>query len=121
MVGVTEGVAGLKAMGKRLIRWRVSWVWYALALAVPLSVKFASIGLNTALGAPVPDLGALNLWYSIPMAIAINIVNPDERPAAGGGELPRLGPAHAAAHPDTARGHRPDGRRGDHLARSRSS
>jgi uncharacterized protein len=76
VVGVTEGRAGLLAMGRRLIRWRVSWIWYALAVGVPLSVKFASLGLNTALGAPVPDLGALNLWYSVPMAIAINIVNP---------------------------------------------
>jgi uncharacterized protein len=76
VVSLTEGLAGLKAMGARLIRWRVSWVWYALAVGVPLSVKFASIGLNSALGAPIPDLGALNLWYSVPMAIAINIVNP---------------------------------------------
>ena len=76
VVFLTEGVAGLKAMGSRLIRWRVSWVWYALALAVPLSVKFASIALNTALGAPVPEIAEFNVWYSLPMAIAINIVNP---------------------------------------------
>jgi hypothetical protein len=36
VVSLTEGVAGLKAMGSRLIRWRVSWIWYALALGVPL-------------------------------------------------------------------------------------
>jgi hypothetical protein len=41
-VSLTEGVAGLKAMGSRLIRWRVSWIWYALALAVPLAVTFAA-------------------------------------------------------------------------------
>ena len=76
VVGLTEGVAGLRAMGSRLIRWRVSWVWYALALAVPLSVKFAAIGLNTALGSPVPHIAEFGVWYSIPMAIAINIVNP---------------------------------------------
>ncbi len=63
-------------MGARLIRWRVSWVWYALALAVPLSVTFASMALNTGLGAPAPDIVELNVWYSLPMAIAINIVNP---------------------------------------------
>ena len=63
-------------MGSRLIRWRVSWIWYALALAVPLSVMFASIALNSALGAPVPDIAQFNVWYSLPMAIAINIVNP---------------------------------------------
>jgi uncharacterized protein len=76
VVFLTEGVAGLKAMGARLIRWRVSWVWYALAIAVPLTVKFASIGLNSVLGAPVPDIAEFTVWYSLPMAIAINIVNP---------------------------------------------
>ena len=29
VVALTEGLAGLKAMGARLIRWRVSWIWYA--------------------------------------------------------------------------------------------
>jgi membrane protease YdiL (CAAX protease family) len=76
VVSATEGWAGLRAMGARLIRWRVSWVWYALALAVPLGVKFSALGLNTALGAPSPHVAELDVWYSIPMAIAINIVNP---------------------------------------------
>ena len=76
VVSLTEGVAGLKAMGARLIRWRVSWVWYALAIAVPMAVKFASLGLNSAFGAPVPDIAEFSVWYSLPMAIAINIVNP---------------------------------------------
>ena len=76
VVFLTEGLPGLKAMGARLIRWRVSWVWYVVALAVPLGVKFVSIGLNTALGAPVPVIGEFSVWYSLPMAIAINIINP---------------------------------------------
>jgi membrane protease YdiL (CAAX protease family) len=76
VVPLTEGVAGLRAMGLRLIRWRVSWIWYVLAVAVPLAVKFASIGLNTAMGAPAPHIAEFTVWYSLPMAIAINIVNP---------------------------------------------
>ena len=76
VVSLTEGVAGLRAMGSRLIRWRVSWIWYALALAVPLAVPFASIGLNIAFGAPVPDIAEFNVWYGLPMAIAINMVYP---------------------------------------------
>jgi membrane protease YdiL (CAAX protease family) len=76
VVSLTEGWAGLRAMGARLIRWRVSWVWYALALAVPLAVTFSAVGLNTALGAPAPHVPEFAVWYSIPMAIAINIVNP---------------------------------------------
>jgi CAAX protease family protein len=76
VVSLTEGVAGLRAMGSRLIRWRVSWIWYLVALAVPFAVKFAAIGLNTALGAPAPHIAEFSVWYSLPMAIAINIANP---------------------------------------------
>jgi membrane protease YdiL (CAAX protease family) len=76
VVFMTEGLAGLKGMGTRLIRWRVSWVWYALALAVPLAVKFTSIALNSALGAPAPNIAEFTIWYSLPMALAINIVYP---------------------------------------------
>jgi membrane protease YdiL (CAAX protease family) len=43
---------------------------------VPLGVKFASIALNTALGAPAPHIAEFTVWYSLPMAIAINIVSP---------------------------------------------
>jgi membrane protease YdiL (CAAX protease family) len=76
VVSLTEGLSGLRAMGSRLIRWRVSWVWYAVALGVPLIVKFAALGLNIGLGAPTPHLAEFDVWYAIPMAIAINIVSP---------------------------------------------
>ena len=33
VVAVTEGLPGLRQVGARLIRWRVNWVWYALAIA----------------------------------------------------------------------------------------
>jgi uncharacterized protein len=106
VVSLTEGVAGLRTMGARLVRWRVSWVWYALALGVPLGVKFATIGLNTALGAPVPDIAEFHVWYAIPMAIGINIVSPlnaqlMEEPSFRGWAQPKLQstrtPLHATA------------------------
>ena len=76
VVLLTEGLPGLRAIGARLIRWRVSWVWYALALAVPLTVTFGAIGLTTATGSPVPRIAELHVWYAIPMAIALNVVSP---------------------------------------------
>ena len=33
VAGLADGWAGLRDIGARLIRWRVSWVWYALAVA----------------------------------------------------------------------------------------
>jgi hypothetical protein len=46
---------------------------------VPLAVTFASIGLNTAFGAPVPDIAEFSVWYGLPMAIAIDMVYPPQR------------------------------------------
>ena len=76
VVFLTEGVAGLKAMGSRLIRWRVSWIWYALALAVPLAMKFAVHRAQQRAWGAGPEIAEFSVWYSLPMAIAINIVNP---------------------------------------------
>jgi membrane protease YdiL (CAAX protease family) len=80
VVTLTEGLSGLKALGARLIRWRVSWVWYALAIGVPLLAHLASAAINVGLGAPPPSLGLLSPWYSLPMAIALHAINPTGGP-----------------------------------------
>ncbi|MFP3713534.1 type II CAAX prenyl endopeptidase Rce1 family protein [Puerhibacterium sp. TATVAM-FAB25] len=82
VVALTEGVAGLRAMGSRLIRWRVRWVWYVLALAVPLGVQLAATGITRGLGAPAPDVDELEVWYALPMAIGLAVVNPLQAPLA---------------------------------------
>ena len=79
---VADGLAGLKAIGARLIRWRVNWIWYAVALGVPLLVNAATIGLSMATGAPAPAAGQLSLWMGVPLAIGMNIVNPLNGPLA---------------------------------------
>ena len=38
VVPLSRGRAGLREWGSRLIRWRVRWVWYVVALGVPLAV-----------------------------------------------------------------------------------
>jgi membrane protease YdiL (CAAX protease family) len=91
---VADGVAGLKGIGVRLIRWRVGWIWYLLALAVPLLVNAATMGLAVASGAPAPD-GALSAWMGVPLAIGITMVNPlngplSEEPSFRGYALPIL-------------------------------
>jgi uncharacterized protein len=49
VVGLTQGKAGLR----RLIRWRVGWVWYVLAITVPLAVWLRPLA-STSRWAPVP-------------------------------------------------------------------
>ena len=73
---VTEGLPGLRRMGARLVRWRVSWIWYALALAVPLGVHGFAVSLNVALGASAPTVGFLTPWYGVPLALGLHMIGP---------------------------------------------
>ena len=66
VVGVTEGRSGVKAWASRIVRWRVGLVWYAVALGLPVLLKFAAFGLNLALGAPAPPAEAWGAWAEVP-------------------------------------------------------
>jgi uncharacterized protein len=100
VVAITDGLSGLRALGSRLIRWRVSWVWYALAVGVPLLVHLASTAINVGLGAPPPSLGLLSPWYSLPMAVALHAIDPTggpimEEPSFRGFAQPELQLRHS--------------------------
>lgn len=95
VVFLTEGLAGLRSVGARLIRWRVRWIWYVVAIAVPLIVHFVTISVNQAMGAPAPDSGQFTPWYGLAVVIGMNIVNPtggplSEEPSFRGFAQPRL-------------------------------
>jgi uncharacterized protein len=50
VIPICHGLSGLKELGLRMIRWRVRWYWYAVAIGLPLSVHLAIVGLNVAAG-----------------------------------------------------------------------
>jgi membrane protease YdiL (CAAX protease family) len=94
VLSVTEGRAGLRDLGARLLRWRVGWGWYAVALGFPLAVIFGSVLVNVALGAPAPALANL-AWSSFAMLFALRMVDPTdgplgEEPGWRGYAVPRL-------------------------------
>ena len=94
VIPITQGVAGLKELGLRMIRWRVRWYWYAAALGVPLAVHLAYAGLNLATGAGVPSITFTSLTTFL-MMFAIRMVNPadgplGEHPGWNGVALPGL-------------------------------
>ncbi|HEU4999172.1 MAG TPA: CPBP family intramembrane glutamic endopeptidase [Lapillicoccus sp.] len=76
VAGLTDGWSGLRDIGARLVRWRVGWVWYLLAVAVPLAVHAAAVLLNVGLGASAPALDLLTPWYALPLALGLHIVSP---------------------------------------------
>lgn len=80
VVVLSEGLPGLRRVGARLIRWRVNWIWYALAFAVPLGVHAVAVSMNVALGASVPSLAFLSPWYSLPLALGIHMIDPTGGP-----------------------------------------
>jgi uncharacterized protein len=95
VLAITEGRAGLRELGSRMIRWRVGWVWYVVALGLPLAVHLISVALNVALGAGAPSLAQFSPLSGIIVVFALRLVSPldvplGEEPGFRGFALPRL-------------------------------
>jgi uncharacterized protein len=95
VIPITQGWAGLQDLGGRMIRWRVGWIWYALAIGLPLAVFLLIVGLNVALGAGAPSLAQFSPWYVVIVVFAVRLIDPldgplGEEPGWRGFALPRL-------------------------------
>jgi uncharacterized protein len=95
VTAVAYGRPGLKEWGQRVVRWRVGWQWYAVAIGIPLAVMAAIVGLNFALGAPTSALDELDPWYGFISIFLLRLVVPvfapvGEEPGWRGFALPHL-------------------------------
>jgi len=95
VISITQGWAGLRDLGSRMIRWRVGWYWYVVAIGLPLAVLLVAVALNVALGAGAPSLAQLGPLSSLIMVFAVRLINPldgpmGEEPGWRGFALPRL-------------------------------
>jgi uncharacterized protein len=94
VIAVAEGGPGFRELGSRLVRWRVGWVWYAVALGLPVVLVLATGWVTSWLGAPAPDLSAV-VWADVVLVLALRLVNPldsamGEEPGFRGYALPHL-------------------------------
>jgi membrane protease YdiL (CAAX protease family) len=95
VIGVTEGRAGYRDLGARMIRWRVGWTWWLVAIGTPLAVLAVAAAANVAIwGAPVPLLATI-AWSQLALGAAVRFVNPldgplGEEPGWRGYALPQL-------------------------------
>ena len=95
VIALAEGRSGFRDLGSRIIRWRVAWYWYVVAIGFPLAVRFAAAMVNVgAGGASAPQWPEL-AWSSFVMAFLIRLVNPmdgplGEEPGWRGFALPRM-------------------------------
>ena len=95
VIAIAEGRPGFRDLGARIIRWRVAWYWYAVAIGFPLAVRFGTAVVNVgAGGAPAPEWTNL-AWSSFVIAFLVRLVNPmdgplGEEPGWRGFALPRM-------------------------------
>ncbi len=80
VIPITQGWAGLRELGSRMIRWRVRWYWYVVAIALPLSVTLLTVVLNDVLGASAPSLAGVGSLSTILMVFAVRLINPADGP-----------------------------------------
>src|SRR5215213_7301085 len=79
VAALTRGHAGLKELGLRMIRWRVRWYWYVVAIGLPLAVHLSTVGLNVAAGVGIPPQGFTSI-AGLLLLFAVRIVNPLDGP-----------------------------------------
>jgi membrane protease YdiL (CAAX protease family) len=94
VIAFADGRRGFRELGSRLIRWRVGWIWYAVALGLPVLMVLVTGVLMWVLGAPAPDLSAI-AWADVALVLAFRMVNPadsalGEEPGFRGYALPHL-------------------------------
>jgi len=104
VIAVADGRRGFRLLGSRLIRWRVGWTWYVVAVGLPVLLVLVTGVVTSWLGAPAPDVSAV-VWADVAVVLAIRVVNPTdsalgEEPGFRGYALPllqdRLSPLAAA-------------------------
>jgi len=103
-IALADGRRGFQELGSRLIRWRVGWIWYLVALGLPAAMVLVTGLVTSWLGAPAPDLSSI-VWADVALMLAFRMVNPTdsalgEEPGFRGYALPhlqnRLSPVAAA-------------------------
>jgi uncharacterized protein len=76
VLGLTQGRSGLAALSKQMIRWRVSWKWYAIAVLLPALAAVAAAAITIQLGAPSPSSVELAAWTEVPFTFLLVLVVP---------------------------------------------
>jgi membrane protease YdiL (CAAX protease family) len=68
VVFVVSGWSGIKVMLHRLVKWRVGFVWWAVALLGPLAITLAAIGIHVLMGGDAPNF---LIWKVEPLMVPV--------------------------------------------------
>jgi hypothetical protein len=65
VLALTAGKAGVVALLRRMVRWRMAPLWYAVALLLPVAIALGATVLNVLLGARPPSSAELGAWPNL--------------------------------------------------------
>lgn len=73
VTGVLDGLAGLRDLARRLVRWRIGWGWW---LVVAATAALAALGALTAVlaGDPVPSLAEFTRYNGVGSLTPVGVV-----------------------------------------------
>ena len=95
VLALTSGKSGIVGLLRRLVRWRVAPVWYAVALLLPVAISLTAAAFNVLLGAQAPSSVEWGGWRGLFSTFFILLLIPGlggtwEEPGWRGYALPRL-------------------------------
>lgn len=94
VLATVEGRNGVIELGKQIVRWRVRWHWYALAVLPPAVAAVLAALVTIGLGAPTPSNAQLSAWTDIPftffLVLLVPLFGPWEEPGFRGYALTTL-------------------------------
>jgi uncharacterized protein len=101
VTAIISGKAGVFALLRKFMIWRVGLGWYVVALLLMPAMALTAIYLNVLFGAPAPTAAFFGSWSSMLLIFAIRLVNPTDGPMQEelgwrGFALPRLQERYSA-------------------------
>jgi membrane protease YdiL (CAAX protease family) len=106
MTGIISGRAGIRALLRQFLVWRVGLPWYGVVLLGAAVINLAAIAIHVLLGGAVPDFAqpfarqvvgpSINLWVALPLFFLVGVFSNGEEIGWRGYALPRLQARHGA-------------------------
>lgn len=106
MTGIISGWAGIRALLRQFLMWRVGLSWYGVILFGPAIIYLSAIAIHVLIGGAVPDFTqpfarqiigpTLNLWVALPIFFLIQVLSNGEEIGWRGYALPKLQARHGA-------------------------
>lgn len=106
MTGIISGWAGIRALLRQFLMWRVGLSWYGVILFGPAIIYLSAIAIHVLIGGAVPDFTqpfarqiigpTLNLWVALPIFFLIQVFSNGEEIGWRGYALPKLQARHGA-------------------------